>query len=453
MLTPVAVYGLEVPCDGDIIPAIGEFPATFRITMAAIDPSAEVKTEKGVIPRATLKILREPIQPPQDDDDDEDYMRSLLEGGSDEESSDDDEAGPSDKKARKEKALKELMAQLAQDNEDSDEEMAEADSKKKGKKAAKAEDDEDSEEESDDEDDDMEIEEFVLCTLDPKNNYQVPIDITVGEDERVFFKVSGNYNVFLTGNYLIPDNEANAHREVYDSDEDDSENDEDYDLSPDEDELDEDSEDELDDLENPRVVELEDEEEEAPALVKKGKNKRAAEESLDEIMEKTATKGKKVKSNEGKAVAAESPKDGKSVKFAKNLEQGPTGSEAKKAAEKPAEKPKAALGVKTVKGVKIDDKKLGSGPAAKNGDRVGMRYIGKLTDGKVFDANKKGKPFSFKLGAGEVIKGWDIGIAGMQVGGERRLTVPANLAYGSKALPGIPSNSTLVFDVKMLEIK
>lgn len=419
--------------------------------MAAIDPSAEVKTEKGVVPRATLKILREPIQPPQDDDDDEDYMRSLLEGGSDEESSDDDEAGPSDKKARKEKALKELMAQLAQDNEDSDEEMADAGSKKKGK-AVKAE-DEDSEEESDDEED-MEIEEFVLCTLDPKNNYQVPLDITVGEDERVFFKVTGTHNVYLTGNYLIPDDEANTHRKVYDSDEDDSENDEDYDLSPDEDELDdeEDSEDDLDDMEDPRVVELEDDEEEAPKLVK-GKNKRAAEESLDEIMEKTATKGKKAKTNEGKAVAAESPKDGKSVKFAKNLEQGPTGSEAKKAAEKPAEKPKAALGVKTVKGVKIDDKKLGSGPAAKNGDRVGMRYIGKLTDGKVFDANKKGKPFSFKLGAGEVIKGWDIGIAGMQVGGERRLTVPANLAYGSKALPGIPSNSTLVFDVKMLEIK
>ena len=68
-------------------------------------------------------------------------------------------------------------------------------------------------------------------------------------------------------------------------------------------------------------------------------------------------------------------------------------------------------------------------------------------------ANKKGKPFSFKLGAGEVIKGWDIGVAGMSVGGERRLTIPANHAYGSKALPGIPANSTLVFDVKLLEIK
>lgn len=68
-------------------------------------------------------------------------------------------------------------------------------------------------------------------------------------------------------------------------------------------------------------------------------------------------------------------------------------------------------------------------------------------------ANKKGAPFSFKLGKGEVIKGWDIGVAGMAVGGERRLTIPAHLAYGSRAIPGIPANSTLIFDVKLLEIK
>lgn len=68
-------------------------------------------------------------------------------------------------------------------------------------------------------------------------------------------------------------------------------------------------------------------------------------------------------------------------------------------------------------------------------------------------ANKKGKPFSFKLGKGEVIKGWDIGVAGMAVGGERRISIPPHLAYGKKALPGIPGNSKLIFDVKLLEIK
>jgi len=68
-------------------------------------------------------------------------------------------------------------------------------------------------------------------------------------------------------------------------------------------------------------------------------------------------------------------------------------------------------------------------------------------------ANKKGKPFSFKAGTGEVIKGWDVGIQGMSVGGERRLTIPAHLAYGSKAQPGIPANSQLIFDIKLLAIK
>ncbi|CRJ86627.1 hypothetical protein BN1723_000156 [Verticillium longisporum] len=146
------------------------------------------------------------------------------------------------------------------------------------------------------------------------------------------------------------------------------------------------------------------------------------------------------------APESEEPKSkaDKKVQFAKNLEQGPTGSE---------KKGKAAVGVKVVQGVTIDDRKIGEGRAVKNGDTVGVRYIGKLENGKVFDANKKGKPFSFKAGKNQVIKGWDIGILGMTIGGERRLTIPAHLAYGSKGLPGIPANSTLQFDVKLLEIK
>lgn len=72
---------------------------------------------------------------------------------------------------------------------------------------------------------------------------------------------------------------------------------------------------------------------------------------------------------------------------------------------------------------------------------------------RYFSANKKGSPFTFKLGAGEVIKGWDIGVIGMSVGGERRITIPAHLAYGSKSVAGIPANSQLTFDLKLLEIK
>ncbi len=317
----------------------------------------------------------------------------------------------------------------------------------------------------------------------------------VGEGEKVFFKVSGTHTVHLTGNYVIPQDDGQA--SLYDEDDEDEDV---YDLSPDEDELDllegagSDSEsDELDDLDDPRVTEVHEDEDEVPKLVKdtgKGKNKRPAQDSeeedeanLDDIMAKSLKKDeaapageskklskeekkrlKKLKKNDGEAApvdtpAADSKKEvnggsEKKVQFAKNLEQGPTPSGPTPAKSDKKEKASgASVGVKEVQGVTVDDRKVGEGPAAKKGNRLEMRYIGKLDNGKVFDSNKSGKPFSFKLGAGEVIKGWDIGLQGIQVGGERRLVIPAHLAYGNKALPGIPKNSKLTFDIKCLSVK
>jgi len=128
---------------------------------------------------------------------------------------------------------------------------------------------------------------------------------------------------------------------------------------------------------------------------------------------------------------------------------------AKKEEAKPAAAAKKAPSKKqtTASGLTIEDNKTGSGPAAKAGQRVQMRYIGRLQNGKIFDQNTKGAPFSFKLGKQEVIKGWDEGIAGMQVGGERKLVIPPQLAYGKQAISGIPPNSTLTFEVKLLAIK
>ncbi|ELU39280.1 FKBP-type peptidyl-prolyl cis-trans isomerase domain-containing protein [Rhizoctonia solani AG-1 IA] len=105
-------------------------------------------------------------------------------------------------------------------------------------------------------------------------------------------------------------------------------------------------------------------------------------------------------------------------------------------------------------GVVIEDKTVGSGSVAKSGKKIGMRYIGRLKNGKVFDSNTKGKPFFFTLGKGEVIKGWDEGIQGMLVGGERVLTIPAAKGYGKRgAPPDIPPNSELIFEVKLVEVK
>ncbi|PMB66070.1 FK506-binding protein 4 [Beauveria bassiana] len=314
------VYGLEVPPGEILIPASMDFPASFRITMAAVDPTEEPEAdEEGnipKIPRSTLRLVKRAFPGLDEDEDDEmddEYLKALL--------------------------------------------------------AASDDDDEDDEEEE-------------------------------------------------NGGPSDPAKSKN---------------------------------DELDDVADPRVTELDSEDEDAPQLVdttKKGKNKRTAEEAenLDELISKDDAKlskkqQKKLKNNQGEAVAADDKKDAKKVQFAKNLEQGPSGST------------KAAVGVKVVQGVTVDDRKIGSGRVVKNGDSVGVRYIGKLQNGKQFDANKKGKPFTFKVGKGQVIKGWDVGVVGMSIGGERRLTIPANLAYGRQALPGIPANSTLTFDVKLLEIK
>jgi len=122
------------------------------------------------------------------------------------------------------------------------------------------------------------------------------------------------------------------------------------------------------------------------------------------------------------------------------------GEEAKKAAT-PAKTPAK----RTLKGgIQLEDLKVGNGPEATDKKMIGMYYEGKLkSNGKVFDSTKTGKPFKFRLGAGEVIKGWDVGIAGMKVGGKRRLTIPPAMAYGKEgALPDIPANSVLIFEVE-----
>lgn len=107
------------------------------------------------------------------------------------------------------------------------------------------------------------------------------------------------------------------------------------------------------------------------------------------------------------------------------------------------------------KSTKILDLKPGSGPAAKVGDQLVVHYVGQLTDGKTFDSSKsRNVPIEVTLGRGMVIKGWDVGLVGMRVGGVRRLIIPPGEAYGEKgAPPVIAPNSTLVFEVELLGIK
>ena len=104
--------------------------------------------------------------------------------------------------------------------------------------------------------------------------------------------------------------------------------------------------------------------------------------------------------------------------------------------------------------MKIEILKEGTGEIAKNGDTVSVHYTGTLEDGTKFDSSRdRGTPFSFILGAGRVIKGWDLGVAGMKIGEQRKLTIPSNLGYGTQgAGEVIPPNATLIFEVELLGI-
>uniref|UniRef100_A0A060TH27 FK506-binding protein n=1 Tax=Blastobotrys adeninivorans TaxID=409370 RepID=A0A060TH27_BLAAD len=400
-LLPLASYAKEIIPGVPMLAIDEDFPVTVRITMAAIDPNEDLGEDEEDPQPSTLKILKRPMDFPEDG----------IVLSDDEDSEDDDE----------------------EEDEDEDEEMEDASVAKKSKSKSKKdeeeddeEDDEDDEDEDDEDDfdeDDFDIEEFAVCTLSPKTAFQQPLDIVINAHEQVLFEVTGSYSVYLTGNYVEHPYEDDS--DDFDSEEEDSDLDDlddldedDYDLSPDEDEL----------ADSGRVEEIEeDEEEEQPKKSKKEQKKDAKKRQAEEA----ADKGSKKAKTEDKKVA-----------FSKELEQGPTGSTAKKPSTKKLEG-----------GVTVEDKTVGEGPTAKRGDKVGMRYIGKLANGKVFDSNTKGKPFYFTLGKGEVIKGWDVGVAGMALKGERRIVVPAPMAYGKQALPGIPANSELTFDVKLVNIK
>ncbi|KAI5123635.1 hypothetical protein M0805_001668 [Coniferiporia weirii] len=295
----------------------------------------------------------------------------------------------------------------------------------------------------------------ILCSLTPGKIEQASLDLIVSEEDEIEFEIIGKNAIHLSGNYISQQTDFPADD---DSDFDDEDGydlrDVSSDVEVDPAELDvlSDSEDGDD---SHRFEEVTDE----PASTASKKRPRDSDAMEVEGGEaKTSKKqqkklNKKLKAEDGKAV----PNGGSKEEEPKEAKKGEKKEKKEEKKEKKKDDKEASKKQSEVKdlpsGLKVKDVKAGTGKAAKKGDLVSMRYIGKFTDGKIFDSNTKGKPFTFKLGAGEVIKGWDEGIVGMQSGGERLLVVPPKMGYGSRKIDGIPANSTLKFECKLLEIK
>ncbi|KAK3837204.1 MAG: hypothetical protein JOS17DRAFT_733471 [Linnemannia elongata] len=330
----------------------------------------------------------------------------------------------------------------------------------------------------------------VLCSLIPGSVDQQKLDVAFAEGEEITFSVTGDNIVHLSGNYL-PDTGAQDGDEDdydeededdmyggYDQDDDgnivisqgtkrladligDEDEDEDSEDDPDftgeDDEEDEDDSDDDDDEENsnPNAAQAEGDSEEDEDDEEDDDEENGADDDEDEDDddEEDDSEDDEVEEPEPVKKEAAPPTKKQKVSEEKTIPVKPK-QEATPAKAKAKEEPKKAHKKTLPNGLMIEDTKAGEGARAKSGKKIGMRYIGRLENGKVFDKNTSGKPFSFKLGAGEVIKGWDLGIQGMQLNGERRLTIPPALAYGSQgAPPDIPRNATLVFEVKLVSLK
>lgn len=314
-----------------------------------------------------------------------------------------------------------------------------------------------------------EPEEFTICSLQPGKIEQQSVDLGFEPGQLIGFKVVGPNTVHLTGRVLDADQDldgmmADSDAESEDVSEDGSvimeEDDEDEEIDSDVVSGDEQSDDE----EAPKLIELTDDavkqlqkqiQEAAPSDAEEDEVSDDEEEEVAQP-EPVSQKPKEQPAKKQQEKRVAEPKKEQPAKKQKVEPAAAAAATAPAPAKEqpPAKKEEESKVRKLPNGLVIEDKTVGTGTRAKNGKRVFVRYVGKLTNGKQFDANKSGKPFSFIVGRGEVIKGWDMGVSGMQVGGVRRLTVPAALAYGKRgAPPDIPGNATLVFDIKLLDVK
>ncbi|XP_034114368.2 39 kDa FK506-binding nuclear protein [Drosophila albomicans] len=308
---------------------------------------------------------------------------------------------------------------------------------------------------------------FIVATLS-KNIPQIALDLNFCKGDKIMFQTTGNASVSLIG-YL---------HDAEESDDEDFEDDEYAALAEglekgegaeNESDSEEGSDDEEDEDDSKLAAEYSSflEDNESGEEEQSDDDDEEEEEDDEESDEEDTPKAKKAKIAESAKKPAKAQngvaKADKKQQQQQQQQQQKSKKDKKAAGEDKKEQPKGkegkqqqqqqqSGGERTIAGgVKVQDLNAGNGPEAKQGKRVSVYYIGRLkSNNKTFDSMQKGNGFKFALGGGEVIKGWDVGVAGMKVGGKRRITCPAHMAYGARGHPPtIPPNSTLVFDVEL----
>ncbi|XP_052098186.1 46 kDa FK506-binding nuclear protein-like [Mytilus californianus] len=341
--------------------------------------------------------------------------------------------------------------------------------------------------------------EFMLCTLQHGKTYQQPLDLNFTEGEEVTFFLTNDKSVVHLSGFLMEDDQypddfgesmMDESSEEYESDEeevpslvsDDSEGQKvpggkkrkkekvkavkkkkmkmvDSDDEDDDDEEDFDIENEFADFiddeadEGSEEEDEEEEDEDDDEILKLKKKQKPQKKKQKDAPQKTnqvkqVTQTPKQTENDSQEGEGKKKKKKKKKKKNKNKE----GDEQTNSTETPNKQQQSKKQV-LAGGIVCEELKVGHGPVAQSGKMVHVYYTGKLQKtGKQFDSCNQGKPFRFRLGKGEVIKGWDIGVSGMKVGGKRKLVIPSQQGYGNQRQGPIPPGSTLMFEVELKSV-
>lgn len=342
---------------------------------------------------------------------------------------------------------------------------------------------------------------YLLCSLKKSSTCQVPLDLNFQQGMKIAFTCNGHGHVHLTG-YLIPEDDLNLD-ELEDEEEDEQDEQEEQEKAPkltkgakrkmekelkssveskrvkqeaessDEDDyfnatMEDDSEDseegELGEEDSDESEEMEEdtselegeeevEEEEKPAKPVQ-QQKKQKQKQKNQNQAQNANQNQHQNQTQEKSKKKQEKEKLLNGKEAKQVEQKQKKNKEQKQREQEQNQNVQEQKKKSVEGgVQIEEVKVGGGQPAKAGKFVSVYYVGRLKNGKKFDSVTQGDGFKFRLGKGEVIKGWDVGITGMKVGGKRRITIPPGMAYGSKGSPPvIPPHSILSFEVELRNV-